>query len=86
MNSNAAQEFHRIPMATVDRVPSHHHPQGVTMKLIRVLFFGLAVLLPTAWTVAKAADEAPAETKKEKKTKKSKKADKAEKEAETKAE
>lgn len=49
------------------------------MKLIRIVFFGLAVLLPASWTVAKAGDEAPAEeTKKTKKTKKSKKADKAE--------
>ena len=46
------------------------------MKLVRMIFFALAVLLPTSWTVARAADEAPAETKKEKKTKKSKKADK----------
>jgi hypothetical protein len=30
------------------------------MKLIRIVFLGLAVLLPTAWTVAQAADEAPA--------------------------
>jgi hypothetical protein len=49
------------------------------MKLIRIIFLGLAVLLPTSWTVAQAADEAPAEeTKKAKKTKKPKKADKAE--------
>jgi hypothetical protein len=48
------------------------------MKLVRTMFFALAVLLPTSWTVARAAeaDEAPAETKKEKKTKKGKKADK----------
>jgi hypothetical protein len=52
------------------------------MNLIRVLFLGLAVLLPAGWTAAMAADEAPAdttdtkETKKEKKTKKGKKADK----------
>jgi hypothetical protein len=38
------------------------------MKLIRIVFFGLAVLLPTAWTIAQAAD-APAgdAAKKEKK-------------------
>jgi hypothetical protein len=49
------------------------------MNLIRIVFLGLAVLLPSAWTIAKAADEAPAEeTKKTKKTKKSKKADKEE--------
>ncbi len=48
------------------------------MKLIRILFLGLAVLLPTSWTVAYAGDEAPAEeAKKSKKTKKAKKADKA---------
>jgi hypothetical protein len=46
------------------------------MKLVRTMFFALAVLLPASWTVARAADEAPAETKKEKKTKKGKKADK----------
>jgi len=44
------------------------------MKLIRIVFLGLAVLLPTSWTVARAADEAPAEdAKKTKKTKKAKK-------------
>lgn len=44
------------------------------MKLVRILFLGLAVLLPTSWTIAKAADEAPAgDTKTTKKTKKSKK-------------
>jgi hypothetical protein len=47
------------------------------MKLIRIVFFGLAVLLPTSWTIAMAGDEAPAEeTKKTKKTKKAKKDDK----------
>ena len=46
------------------------------MKLSRIVFIALAVLLPTSWTVAKAADEAPAgETKTTKKSKKSKKAD-----------
>lgn len=30
------------------------------MKLVRTLFLGLAVLLPTVWTVAQAADPAPA--------------------------
>jgi hypothetical protein len=41
------------------------------------VFLGLAVLLPAAWTVAKAGDEAPAaaEGKKAKKSKKSKKAE-----------
>ena len=39
------------------------------MKLTRILFLGLAVLLPTSWTVAQAADPAPAgdASKKEKK-------------------
>jgi hypothetical protein len=50
------------------------------MTLVRVLFLGLAVLLPVSWTAAQAADEpaAEGEAKKAKKTKKSKK-DKAEK-------
>ena len=59
------------------------------MKLIRIVFLGLAVLLPTSWTIAQAADEAPAgEAKPAKKGKKEKKAegdkggDKAEKKAE----
>lgn len=30
------------------------------MKLIRILSLGLAVLLPAVWTVAQAADPAPA--------------------------
>jgi hypothetical protein len=47
------------------------------MKLTRVLFLALAVLLPASWTVAKAEDApaADAPAKKEKKGKKSKKAD-----------
>ena len=45
------------------------------MNLVRIVFLGLAVLLPTTWTVAKAGDEATTETKTTKKTKKSKKAD-----------
>jgi hypothetical protein len=59
------------------------------MKLIRIVFLGLAVLLPTSWTIAQAGDEAPAgEAKPAKKGKKDKKAegdkggDKAEKKAE----
>jgi hypothetical protein len=49
------------------------------MKLIRIVFLGLAVLLPTTWTVAMAGDEAPAgETKEPKKAKKTKKAKKGE--------
>ncbi|HVT09866.1 MAG TPA: hypothetical protein VHM31_09930 [Polyangia bacterium] len=45
------------------------------MNLVRIVFLGLAVLLPAAWTVAKAED-APAgdtTTKTTKKTKKTKK-------------
>jgi hypothetical protein len=52
------------------------------MKLVRTIFVALAVLLPTSWTIAKAAD-APAgdadSGKKEKKAKKDKKADKGDK-------
>jgi hypothetical protein len=47
------------------------------MNLIRIVFLGLAVLLPTTWTIAK-ADDAPAEGAKE--TKKAKKGKKAKKE------
>ncbi len=46
------------------------------MKLTRIIFIALAVMLPTTWTIAKAGDEAPAEGKKEKKAKKGKKAEK----------
>jgi hypothetical protein len=50
--------------------------QGEPMNLVRLVFLGLAVLLPATWTVAKAED-APAgdttTTKTTKKTKKSKK-------------
>lgn len=42
------------------------------MKLVRVTFIALAVLLPTSWTIAKAADPAPA-AETEKKDKKGKK-------------
>ena len=48
------------------------------MNLTRIIFLALAVVLPTSWTVAHAADEAPAAEgapKKEKKAKKGKKAD-----------
>jgi len=49
------------------------------MKLIRIASLALAVLLPTAWTVAKAADEPPpagSDTDKSKSSKKSKKSGK----------
>jgi len=60
------------------------------MNLVRLVFLGLAVLLPATWTVAKAED-APAgdtsTTKTTKKTKKSKKnADGSKSESETKSE
>lgn len=49
------------------------------MKLTRVIFLALAVLLPTSWTVAQAADEAaPAPAGEKKAKKKSKKAEKTE--------
>jgi hypothetical protein len=53
------------------------------MNLVRIVFVALAVLLPTAWTIAKAAeDEAPAGEKsgeaKGKSSKKSKKQKKGE--------
>jgi hypothetical protein len=43
------------------------------MTLIRIVFLGLAVLLPVSWTVAQAGDEAPAGETKTEKTKKTKK-------------
>jgi hypothetical protein len=47
------------------------------MKLTRVIFIALAILLPASWTVASAEEgAAPAgDMKKEKKAKKAKKAD-----------
>ena len=49
------------------------------MTLVRSIFLALAVMIPTAWTVAKAADapagEAAGDAKKEKKAKKGKKAE-----------
>jgi hypothetical protein len=47
------------------------------MKLTRIIFIALAVVLPASWTVARAEDPAPAagDAKKEKKAKKGKKAD-----------
>lgn len=57
------------------------------MNLVRIVFLGLAVLLPTAWTIAKADDAPSTETKKVKKTKKTKKnADGSKTESETKTE
>ena len=50
--------------------------KGHIMKLTRIVFLALAVLLPTSWTIAQAADAPPADApaKKTKKSKKSKKA------------
>jgi hypothetical protein len=43
------------------------------MSMIRIVFLGLAMLLPTTWTIAQAGDEAPAGEKAAKKGKKEKK-------------
>ena len=58
------------------------------MTLVRSIFLALAVLLPATWTVARAADPAPAGDTAggEKKEKKAKKAKKAAPEGEKKAE
>jgi hypothetical protein len=37
------------------------------MSMIRIVFLGLAMLLPTTWTIAQAGDEAPAGEKAAKK-------------------
>jgi hypothetical protein len=59
--------------------PPTNPNQEFTMKLVRSIFLALALLLPTAWTMAKAADapagDAAGDAKKEKKSKKSKKAE-----------
>ena len=50
--------------------------QGETMNLVRIVCLDLAVLLPAAWTVAKAAgDDTTTETKTTKKKKSKKKDD-----------
>jgi hypothetical protein len=56
------------PATAIGSRGSPNPTQEEPMKLIRIVFFGLAVLLPTAWTIAQAAD-APAgdAAKKEKK-------------------
>jgi hypothetical protein len=57
------------------------------MKLTRIFFLAMAVMLPTTWTIAKADDAPAAEApKKEKKAKKGKKAEGGEKKEEKKAE
>ena len=43
------------------------------MTLTRILFFALAVVLPTSWTIAKAEDAPPAEGAKKESKKKGKK-------------
>jgi hypothetical protein len=60
--------------------PVQKRIKEIPMKLTRVVFLALAVLLPASWTVAKAEDApaADAPAKKEKKAKKSKKEDKKE--------
>jgi hypothetical protein len=45
------------------------------MNLVRITFLGLAVLLPTTWTVAKAEDAPSSESKTTKKKKSKKHAD-----------
>jgi hypothetical protein len=54
------------------------------MKLVRVTFIALAVLLPTSWTVAKAADPAPAADSEKKDKKAAKKTEEGEKKADKK--
>ena len=52
------------------------------MKLVRTIFIAAAVLLPVSWTVAKAADPAPAaEGEKKEKKSKTEKTEKTEKSA-----
>ena len=61
------------------------HPQRrILMKLVRVVFIALAVLLPTSWTVAKAADPAPAADSAKKDTKSKKDAPEGDKKADKK--
>ena len=73
---------------TFPRATNHPQTKERPLTLIRIAFLGLAVLLPTSWTIAQAADEAPAgEAKPAKKGKKEKKdkgaeGDKGEKKAE----
>jgi hypothetical protein len=58
-------------------IPNHKQQERL-MNLIRVIFLGMAVLIPSVWTVAVAGDEAPAEEKAAKKGKKGKKDEKKE--------
>jgi hypothetical protein len=48
------------------------------MKLVRIVFIALAVLLPVSWTVAQATDPAAPAAESEKKDKKAKKEEKKE--------
>jgi hypothetical protein len=59
--------------ASVRKIPNGRK----TMTIVRTVFLALAVLLPVSWTVAQAADPAPA-GEGEKKDKKSKKEEKKE--------
>ena len=68
----------RTPGVTPDRHYALVRPnpnQEPSMKLIRIVCLGLAVLLPSAWTVASAGDEAPTEEKTTSKKTKKKKTD-----------
>jgi hypothetical protein len=60
---------------SLGRISRPKRIKEIPMKLTRVVFLALAVLLPASWTVAKAEDApaADAPAKKEKKAKKSKK-------------
>jgi hypothetical protein len=66
-----------IGWLTPDEQRPNESIKETVMKLTRVIFLALAVLLPTSWTIAHAEDApaADAPAKKEKKSKKSKKAD-----------
>ncbi len=67
------------------RAPFEPHNKGRNhMKLVRTVFIAMAVLLPVSWTVAKAADPAPAaETDKKDKKSKTEKTEKSEKTTKT---
>jgi len=60
------------------RCPTEPEKKEILMKLTRVIFLALAVLLPTSWTVAKAEDAPAPAAEGAKKAKKGKKAKKEE--------
>jgi hypothetical protein len=68
----------RVPATRSPRSAPKQNNPNQEFIMIRSIFLALALLLPVSWTVARAADEAPAGEKKEKKAKKGKKADGAE--------